>query len=220
LIKGVVVTMFIRKLRLAASSLLLAALGIATAASALLAHHGPSTNVAPGGPDPVEIGIIQEAGEAEPQKSEREPVHAAGVAPDDAAVVRLEEYRVEAEMLQIQIDAERAAIEHSTQFLQGLDAESHPAIDQLVDQAERDREKARLKNTINSTKKEIAANEEKYREHRIKLALLNRRIARESKALGTEEERLPALQSLVVRLDRLEGKLDRILAALASKRAR
>jgi len=210
--------MSIEKLKLAASTLLLTAIGLVTVTSVLLAYQGPANKLT----KPRAGTAISETAQKDPETSPgtskpkpTPPVNAKFISDD--AVAALEELRVQAELLEIEIEHEKASIKQLTQFVNGFVSDPGPPPPNKAAREDFERTQAVSQRNVDLSRGQLFDLKTTYRENQIKLALLKREIARETKTLKETDEPLPSVTGLDRRLDRLEEKLDRIISVLPAE---
>lgn len=216
LIKGVLTAMFIEKLKAAGLTLTVAAIGVVSAGSVLLAFQSPATNHT--GPSAGSSAReINPGSTDDPRRKAGDRLIAAANAEkaDEEAVTSLELLRVEAELLEIEIDREKAGIRRDMELLRGWARadRSEPEQTTKEQKEENDRQLAMNLKMVDTLSKD----RQSYSKHRMRLALLKRQIARAAKALNETDETAAAATAMSRRLDRLEEKVDRIVDVLSAK---
>ena len=237
LIKGVLFAMFIEKWKLTGLSLAVALAGVASASTALSAYQAAATERGPAKAASPSAKIAPaHAGDSDARTADGATAHDAVFLSNESARPESDEAGDNRERLAV--DAE--LLEHQVQFLhqrminrvnrvntldevlspdyQPGDREQHAKnLGDLRDQrvvSERERDKAI----------------EEYKKARIELSRLRRRLAAESKSArvlfhqsksdGGPLHADQSVNELIQRLDRLEGKIDRLLDGSARKATR
>jgi hypothetical protein len=207
--------MVVEKLKFAAAILVLTVLGAVTATSVLRAYQAPAEKLPEAIPASVGRATGPQAPERVPNTSDRTPAPTAnGKVDEDAAVSRLEELRVEADLLEITIEVEKASIKAAAEFLKRAEGTGPHGLGLAKDKEELKRQLDEFEVSIARTKRQLSDDQRSYRDHRIRLAVLRRQLAREAKALKEPEEARVSASDLTRRLDRLEEKLDRVIREL------
>ena len=222
LIKGALFNMFIEKLRLAAATVLVTVIGVATATTVLFAFQGPGNTASEPKADAAENAISQKVPTSSLTTAQPKlvPTVASTKVDNEEAASGLEELRVEAELLEITIETEKATIKNLAGFLDGV-AEQIDEIESMRSQQTKDQQEKldeRRANTMRIIYSRLKNKQGEYRDHRMKLAALHARIARESKALNESDQSLPNASAPDRRIDRLEEKLDRIIRVFVGSR--
>jgi hypothetical protein len=213
--------MFIEKLKLSGVALVLAAVGVISASSALLAYQAsPARHQAPD-PGFHTAAIAQAESPNSPGPTQGKPkVDAIAPHDEENKALEIEELRVEAELLEIEVAHLRAKFPVVIQSLAQL--EYGPQYEGIPEEqrAEREKIERHWAEGVDRSRKRLENDKRSYREKRMKLVQLKRQIARESKALGEMDESIPSASDIVRRLDRLETKIDQLINVRAAKTKR
>jgi hypothetical protein len=223
LVKGVLSAMLIEKVRSTAFVAAMTTLGVASAATALMAFQGPATksNAASA------IGKAQAPGAQiatkEVMKVAGNPVGPAAV--DEAEEERLAEevgkMRANVEMLELQSESLRRriheAISQVDQYEDDLNDEKPPGLNP----EQRERQQKTLGGRIEKKRQLIAEWQEAYSKSRVDIARLNYRIARTPRSMyeAERDDSGKSIYDLLRRIDRLEAKVDRLADAVARMKA-
>jgi RNA polymerase sigma factor (sigma-70 family) len=213
LIKGVASAMLFENWKVTGLSLALAIVGIASVSSALLAYQSPAGNRRGS-----QAADAPQIAQNEADRS-RDPITGRPAAPiadanqnpePEAAHARIEELKVEAEVMEVRVQELRRRMAEAIYLVEHMDdfRTAQPA----------DPQEKRKRKQAGEEKRNYAI--DAYTAARIKLGALRRRIDRESKALGVRAEQDQARDELIERMDRIERKLDRVLRSLPGKSAR
>ena len=142
LIKGALFNMFIEKLRFAASTVLVTVIGVATATTVLFAFQGPGKTASEPKADAAENAISQKVPTSSLTTAQPKlgPSVASTKVDNEEAASGLEELRVEAELLEITIETEKATIKNLAGFLDGV-AEQIDEIEHVRSQQTKDQQR-------------------------------------------------------------------------------
>ena len=206
--------MFIENRKLTVLTAALTAIGFVSATSVLLAFPVPLTSSFEQGAATPTSSVAETrqraSSERPPNAAATKPAPGADGQPRDVEkdLIRLAELQAEADLLEITLDGQKASILHSIQFLSG----------RVSRYAVQDRAAPNdWQQSLQKVNEQLSIDRENYRKNKIKLALLNYQIARESKALGVTLDVIAPLTELNLRLDRLGEKIDRLGATLTGK---
>ncbi len=218
LVNGAVMAMLTSKLKMLALSLAVAAIGVVSATSVLLAYQQPA---------PEKAAVAQDGGAAttEPTKQSavREFAKSSARLPaesfepsNERAWEELDQLEVKAELLEIDVSNQKDTVIQLKTILIGLASRE----DQPGASKERIVEARKLMDEEVARKtKELVAATDTYEKNRIELGRLKRRIHRMSDALGLPGSYLPnpSEAALGAKLDRVEQKIDRLLESQPAK---
>jgi hypothetical protein len=230
LVKGVLSAMLIEKVRSTAFVAAMTTLGVASAATALMAFQEPATKSG-------RASAIQKAQGPSAKVTPNDVMKVAGNPLGAAAADEAEEERLaaEEERLAEEVGKMRARVEMLELKSESLRRRIHEAISQ-VDQYEdslhdekppglnpeqRERQQKTLASRIEKKKELIAQWQDEYSRSRVDIARLNYRIARTPRSIYESErdDSGKSIYDLLRRVDRLEAKVDRLADSVAKVKA-
>jgi RNA polymerase sigma factor (sigma-70 family) len=214
--RGVHAAMFIQKLRSTGLVVAMTTLGVASAATAVMAFQQPkkqsglsATNESSQQPNPEKTKAAY--GKAILPASHPEVDDAEG----EHVAIELEKMKAQLEMLELKSETLRNRIQEGTKLVDQLeDSSQQDLTNDTPGQAEKYRKS--LEKQRDSKRLYIQTWEEQYLKTRIEIARLNYRIARAPRPLAEAErdDSARSLSDLVRRIDRVEAKVDRIAESL------
>lgn len=205
LTQGVLAAMLTEKLKWAAVAVVAPSIVVFAAGTALVAGAGGGQQGNDQPPTPVVGAVKDEQRKDAAEKAEKAERKEADL---EARANSLESDKVSAELLEIETNAIRSAIQQLMQQMIQPGFGSFAGRDGIDQRLREQFERAEK-----SLRQKIAELRATYLEKRQELARLNRAIAHESKQLGVEEIEPSTLSELSQRLESLESKVDRILEA-------
>ncbi len=212
LVKGAFAAMFIEKLKSTGLVVAVTALGVATAATALMAFQEPAkkanaTAAIRASQEP--ITKIEKALGTPPANFIVAPV--ADEAEAERAAEELGKMRAQVELLELESEALRSRIHQGIARIDQLEDTLHGG-PRGLDGERADETKKHLENRIAEKQDFIAKWREEYSNARIKIARLNYRIARAPRSMPEAErdDSGKSMYDLLRRIDRLEAKVDRL----------
>ena len=215
LVKGVISAMFIEKLRSTALVLAATALGVGSAATALMAFTGPSTK---SGQPPASRTSSQEPN---PNVVTKDLHKAAGKPVSPPAVDEQEEERVAEEVGKMRADVEM--LELRSEALRNRIHQGIVVIDMTEESLRSElggftpenlqKQTQRLTTRLKEKREDIEKWQKEFSNTRIEIARLNYRIARAPRPLveAERDDSGKSMYDLTRRIDRLEAKVDRLM---------
>jgi RNA polymerase sigma factor (sigma-70 family) len=218
LIKGVLTTMIIEKLKQTTIIVFISVVGVGTLTTALRAYQGAAGDPAVLKENkPTQVGerkqehqtkIVPAARSAPENRADRENnERLAAEAENETAHQELDHELANAAFLQLELDITRKRIEKLIDSFTNFDSSSHATAGADVTTRRR-RERMFL---------QLDADKKTYTEKWRQLAQVKRTIARQSRSLGVAEDSSLNPTDLSRRLDELEQKIDRIIDSLPAK---
>jgi RNA polymerase sigma factor (sigma-70 family) len=221
LVKGVLAAMIITNLKLYGLCLVPAVVGLAVGTSTVLAYQGAAADPGSrrGQAVTVETNPLQKADSPTRTKSENTAaiIGNGEAAPNEGELIELERLTVRAELLEEDVQQERSALDNQKQYLWQLHSQQPTSDTGLTDDAPAKRQKEQHKQLIERATMELDETRQSYERNRIELGKLKRQIARMSKGLGEDKEPTGSIATLGRRLDRIEQKLDQLIAGMGRK---
>jgi RNA polymerase sigma factor (sigma-70 family) len=209
LTKGVLFAMITEKLKHTGIILVITLVGLGTATGALRAYQGQVAKKPEAERQAAVAGVQAEPRErtSGPHQSRRDAI-VEDKPNDEIALERLDEWRANAEMMQIKLEDLRESM-RTHRRLQNRIEMQFPEDGKFTQQFANDK---RSKQRELEERYEHASR--RYRESLSKLAAIRRDIARDSKALESTNRNVPNATATEERLGRFEDKLNRIIEAL------
>ena len=212
LVKGAVAAMFIENLKSTGLVVAVTALGVATAATALMAFQEPAKKAASTAP----IRAAQEPIVKVEKFSGTPPANpiaasATSEAEEERAAEEVGKMRAQVELLELGSEALRSRIHQAIAEIDQLEDTLHGELGGL-DAVRAEKEKKHLANRIDDKRAYIEKWQEEYSNARTKIAQLNYRIARAARSMPEAErdDSSKSMNDLLRRIDRLEAKVDRL----------
>jgi hypothetical protein len=223
LVKGVLSAMLIEKLRSTAFVAAMTTLGVASAATALMAFQGPATKSKPASAIGKARGPGAQFTPDDVMKVAGTPLGAAAV--DEAEEERLAEevgkMRARVEMLELQSESLRRRIHEAISQVDQYEDSLHDEKPPGLNPEQRDRQQKTLASRIEKKKVLIAQWQDEYSRSRVDIARLNYRIARTPRSMyeAERDDSGKSIYDLLRRVDRLEAKVDRLADSVARMKA-
>jgi RNA polymerase sigma factor (sigma-70 family) len=212
LVKGAMLAMFVDKLKWSGMACALAVVGVASICSTLLARPAPAGSQP--GPQGVVVKKVHVPNQTSaPLLTPSSQPRPASFEDDERARDNLEALRIEAELLEVEVESARHELPTKIVNLELLQRSlSQPNFG--GGNVPEDQRAAALKITEQNIARDSKALEEdkrEYRDKRLKLARLKRQIARQASSLNETNTESPTLSDVVRRLDRLEKRLEQFI---------
>ncbi len=219
LVKGALSAMFIEKLRTTGLVLGLTTLGVASAATALMAFQQPEKKAVPpaGNSASQEPAAVTKKGKAL-RKAANDPfvpvagASAEGEAEEERATEEVATMRAKVDLLEIENDALRTRIQRAMAWLEQVD-DPFPGERDSFTAEQLEEQRKNLQEMRARRKHQLEGWNKSYLKNRIEIAHLNRRIGKITHIVEKSARDVSggkSVDELVRRIDRLEAKLDRL----------
>jgi RNA polymerase sigma factor (sigma-70 family) len=214
LVKGALAAMFIEKLKSTGLVVAVTTLGVATAATGLMAFQEPAKKAA------RPASVVESQGEDRPVMKKAldkasiapSPSIAGNEADEEHAAEDRGRMQAQVELLELNSESLRSRIHQGLALIDQLGDELHADGRQGMTPEQFTEHKKSLNDRIDDKQHSIQQWEEQYSKTRVQIARLNYRIARSPRSMyeAERDDSGKTIYELLRRIDRLEAKVDRL----------